>query len=122
MFLGSFVSKNGRKYLCLAGECHVHAGITPEDVQKKLDSMSNAEFVVHPECSCTTPMLHDIAAGSYEGRKVEILSTEGMMKHVTKSLQNNLLLQPKLEFYIVRDNKILTKHLLLHLIRLNANT
>ena len=87
MFLGSFVSKmTGRKNIYVwAGECHVHAGITPEDVQKKLDSMSNAEFVVHPECSCTTPMLHDVAAGSYEGRKVEILSTEGMMKHVKKS-------------------------------------
>ena len=87
MFLGSFVSKmTGRKNIYVwAGECHVHAGITPEDVQKKLDSMSNAEFVVHPECSCTTPMLHDVATGSYEGRKVEILSTEGMMKHVKKS-------------------------------------
>ena len=87
MFLGSFVSKmTGRKNIYVwAGECHVHAGITPEDVQKKLDSMSNAEFVVHPECSCTTPMLHDVAAGNYEGRKVEILSTEGMMKHVKQS-------------------------------------
>ena len=93
MFLGSFVSKmTGRKNIYVwAGECHVHAGITPEDVQKKLDSMSNAEFVVHPECSCTTPMLHDIAAGSYEGRKVEILSTEGMMKHVTKSNANQFV-------------------------------
>ena len=87
MFLGSFVSKmTGRKNIYIwAGECHVHAGITPEDIQKKLDSMSNAEFVVHPECSCTTPMLHDVAAGNYEGRKVEILSTEGMMKHVKQS-------------------------------------
>ena len=93
MFLGSFVSKmTGRKNIYVwAGECHVHAGITPEDVQKKLDSMSNAEFVVHPECSCTTPMLHDVAAGNYEGRKVEILSTEGMMKHVTQSNANQFV-------------------------------
>ena len=93
MFLGSFVSKmTGRKNIYVwAGECHVHAGITPEDVQKKLDSMSNAEFVVHPECSCTTPMLHDVASGSYEGRKVEILSTEGMMKHVKKSNANQFV-------------------------------
>ncbi len=93
MFLGSFVSKmTGRKNIYVwAGECHVHAGITPEDVQKKLDSMSNAEFVVHPECSCTTPMLHDVASGSYEGRKVEILSTEGMMKHVKKSSANQFV-------------------------------
>ena len=93
MFLGSFVSKmTGRKNIYVwAGECHVHAGITPEDVQKKLDSMSNAEFVVHPECSCTTPMLHDVASGQYEGRKVEILSTEGMMKHVKKSSANQFV-------------------------------
>ena len=93
MFLGSFVSKmTGRKNIYVwAGECHVHAGITPEDVEKKLDSMSNAEFVVHPECSCTTPMLHDVAAGNYEGRKVEILSTEGMMKHVKKSNANQFV-------------------------------
>ena len=36
-------------------------------------------------------MLHDIAAGSYEGRKVEILSTEGMMKHVKKSDANQFV-------------------------------
>lgn len=93
MFLGSFVSKmTGRKNIYVwAGECHVHAGITPEDVQKKLDSMSNAEFVVHPECSCTTPMLHDVAAGNYDGRKVAILSTEGMMKHVKQSNANQFV-------------------------------
>ena len=87
MFLGSFVSKmTGRKNIRVwAGECHVHAGITPEDVQKKLDSMSDAEFVIHPECSCTTPILHDAASGGYGDRKVEILSTEGMMNHVKKS-------------------------------------
>ena len=93
MFLGSFVAKmTGRKNMHIwAGECHVHAGITPEDVQKKLDSMSNAEFVVHPECSCTTPMLYDVAAGSFDNRQVQILSTEGMMKHVSKSNAKNFV-------------------------------
>ena len=93
MFLGSFVAKmTGRKNMHIwAGECHVHAGITPEDVQKKLDSMSNAEFVVHPECSCTTPMLYDVAAGSFDDRQVQILSTEGMMKHVSKSNAKNFV-------------------------------
>lgn len=87
MFLGSFVSKmTGRKNIRVwAGECHVHAGITPQDIEKKLDSMNGAEFVIHPECSCTTPMLRDISAGSYTDRKVEILSTEGMMRHVSES-------------------------------------
>ncbi len=93
MFLGSYVSKmTGRKNMYIwAGECHVHAGISPEDVLKKLDSMPNAEFVVHPECSCTTPMLYDVASGSYNGRQVQILSTEGMMKYVNQSTANQFV-------------------------------
>ena len=93
MFLGSYVSKlTGRKNMYIwAGECHVHAGIKPEDVQKKLDSMVNAEFIIHPECSCTTPYLYDIASGGYNGRQVQILSTEGMMNHVNKSSANQFV-------------------------------
>ena len=66
MFLGSYVAKmTGRKNIHIwAGECHVHAGITPEDVTKKLQSMKDAEFVIHPECSCTTPMMYDVADGT----------------------------------------------------------
>ena len=87
MFLGSYVSKmTGRKNMQIwAGECHVHAGITPDDIEKKLAELKNAEFVVHPECSCTTPMMYDIASGSYKDHHVQILSTEGMMNHVSKS-------------------------------------
>jgi len=94
MFLGSYVSKmTGRKNMLIwAGECHVHAGITPESVQKKLDSMANAEFIVHPECSCTTPMLYDVASGHYNGRQVQILSTEGMMKYVNQSSANEFVI------------------------------
>jgi len=87
MFLGSYVSKmTGRKNMQIwAGECHVHAGITPDDIEKKLAELKNAEFVVHPECSCTTPMMYDIASGRYKNHQVQILSTEGMMNHVSKS-------------------------------------
>ena len=87
MFLGSYVSKiTGRKNMQIwAGECHVHAGITPDDIEKKLAELKNAEFLVHPECSCTTPMMYDIASGSYKNHQVQILSTEGMMKYVSKS-------------------------------------
>ena len=87
MFLGSYVSKiTGRKNMQIwAGECHVHAGITPDHIEKKLAELKNAEFVVHPECSCTTPMMYDIASGSYKNHQVQILSTEGMMNYVSKS-------------------------------------
>ena len=87
MFLGSYVAKmTGRKNMFIwAGECHVHAGITPSDIDRKLESMTNAEFLVHPECSCTSPMLYDIASGSYKNRQVQVLSTEGMMKYAKNS-------------------------------------
>jgi len=87
MFLGSYVAKvTGRKNMFIwAGECHVHAGIKPEDIAKKLDSLKDAEFLIHPECSCTTPMMYDVAAGSFDDRKVSILSTEGMLNHVHNS-------------------------------------
>ncbi len=93
MFLGSYVAKmTGRKNMHIwAGECHVHAGITPEDITKKLDSMKDAEFVIHPECSCTTPMLYDLASGSFDDRKVSILSTEGMLNHVRDSKAKNFV-------------------------------
>ena len=93
MFLGSYVSKmTGRKNIHIwAGECHVHAGITPEDVTKKLESMQDAEFLIHPECGCTTPMMYDVANGGYDDKKVSILSTEGMLKHANKSKSKNFV-------------------------------
>lgn len=93
MFLGSYVSKmTGRKNMYIwAGECHVHAGISPEDITRKLDALKNAEFVIHPECSCTTPMLYDVATGGFNGRQVQILSTEGMMNYVNQSSSNQFV-------------------------------
>ena len=93
MFLGSYVAKvTGRKNMFIwAGECHVHAGIKPEDIAKKLDSLKDAEFLIHPECSCTTPMMYDVAAGSFDDRKVSILSTEGMLNHVNNSKAKNFV-------------------------------
>ena len=93
MFLGSYVAKmTGRKNMLIwAGECHVHAGITPENVKEKLNSLAHAEFLIHPECSCTTPMMYDVANGSYNSNQVQILSTEGMMNHVKNSKSNEFV-------------------------------
>ena len=93
MFLGSYVAKmTGRQNMHIwAGECHVHAGITPDDVLKKINSMNDAEFVIHPECSCTTPMMYDVADGSFDNQNVSILSTEGMLKHVNESKAKNFV-------------------------------
>ena len=83
MFLGSYVAKmtNRKNMFIWAGECHVHAGIRSQDVQEKLNQYVNAEFLIHPECSCTSSVMYDVASGDYGGRQVQILSTEGMMNH-----------------------------------------
>ena len=53
--------------------------------------MKDTEFIIHPECSCTTPMMYDVASGSFDDKKVSILSTEGMLKHVNKSNSKNFV-------------------------------
>ena len=87
MFLGSYVAKmtNRNNMFIWAGECHVHAGIRSQDVQQKLSEYANAEFLVHPECSCTSSVMYDIASGDYGSRQVQVLSTEGMMNYAKNS-------------------------------------
>ncbi|MGI0027970.1 MAG: quinolinate synthase NadA [Nitrosopumilaceae archaeon] len=87
MFLGSYVAKmtNRNNMFIWAGECHVHAGIRSQDVQEKLNQYANAEFLVHPECSCTSSVMYDVASGDYGSRQVQILSTEGMMNRAKDS-------------------------------------
>lgn len=87
MFLGSYVAKvTGRKNMYIwAGECHVHAGIRPQEVREKLSQYASAEFLVHPECSCTSSVMYDVACGDYGNRQVQILSTEGMMNRAKSS-------------------------------------
>ena len=40
---------------------------------------------MHPEFNWTTPMRYDIEAVSYKNHQFQILSTEGIMNHVSKS-------------------------------------
>lgn len=101
MFLGSYVAEvTGRKNMFIwAGECHVHAGIRPQDVREKLAQHANAEFLVHPECSCTSSVMYDIACGDYGNRQVQVLSTEGMMNHARNS--------PSKKFVVATETGIL---------------
>lgn len=93
MFLGSYVAKEtGRKNMYIwAGECHVHAGIRSEEIHKKLDAYANSELLVHPECSCTSQIMYDVAVGDYKNRQVQIMSTEGMMNYAKQSGAKNFV-------------------------------
>lgn len=85
MFLGSYVAEvTKRKGMYIwPGECHVHAGIKAEDINKMLATLKNADFLVHPECSCTSSTMYHMAKGDLQ--KGHVLSTEGMMKHARES-------------------------------------
>ena len=82
MFLGAHVQRmSGRKNIRVwLGECHVHAGISPEDIRRKRAENPAAEFLIHPECGCSTSVLEAISAGDVDPEGVQILSTEGMIK------------------------------------------
>ena len=82
MFLGAHVKRTtGRDNIRIwMGECHVHAGIDPEDIRLKRAQHPGAEFLVHPECGCSTSVLEALSAGDVDAEGVQILSTEGMIK------------------------------------------
>ncbi len=83
MFLGAFVEREiGRGMHVWDGECHVHAGIKPSDIDQVRGENPGAEFLVHPECGCTTQVLEYVAAGDIESEGVSILSTGGMLDYV----------------------------------------
>jgi quinolinate synthase len=92
MFLGSYVSEiTKRKNMFIwPGECHVHAGIRAEDINKMMKEYRNAEFLVHPECSCTSSTMYHMSKGDLinEGH---ILSTEGMMERAKNSSKTDFI-------------------------------
>ena len=92
MFLGAYVAEiTKRKNIKIwPGECHVHAGIRSEDINSMLHHYKNAEFLVHPECSCTSSTLYHISKGDIN-KDTKILSTEGMMKEAKTSTNNQFI-------------------------------
>ena len=82
MFLGAHVKRmSGRDNIRIwMGECHVHAGIDPEDIRLRRAEHPGAEFLIHPECGCSTSVLEAMSAGDVDPDGVQILSTEGMIK------------------------------------------
>ena len=80
MFLGAYVEKTtGRKMHVWDGECHVHAGIRPSDIADMRESHPGADFLIHPECGCSTSVMEYVAAGDVSAEGVHMLSTGGML-------------------------------------------
>jgi quinolinate synthase len=80
MFLGAYVEKTiGRALHVWDGECHVHAGIRPSDIARTRAEHPGADFLIHPECGCSTSVMEYVAAGDVDAEGVHMLSTGGML-------------------------------------------
>ncbi len=84
MYLGMYVKEvTKRENIHIwPGECHVHAKVKPSDIVKAIKENPDADFLVHPECGCTTSCMY-----MREKQKIDlhILSTGGMVKHIKES-------------------------------------
>jgi quinolinate synthase len=82
MFLGAYVEKRiGRAMHVWDGECHVHAGIRPGDISAVRAAHPGADFLIHPECGCSTSVMEYVAAGDVDAGGVHMLSTGGMLTY-----------------------------------------
>lgn len=90
MFLGTYLKETtGRKNMHIwAGECHVHAGIRPRDVDQMRNAYPDADFLIHPECGCVSSCMTYMARGQISTNNTFILSTEKMLHH-TRQSQNS---------------------------------
>jgi quinolinate synthase len=86
MFLGIWLERvTGRKLTIWLGECHVHAGIRPADIERWQADAPDAELLVHPECGCASQCM------AFGNERTHILSTEGMVDFARRSDKKRFL-------------------------------
>ena len=108
MWLGAFVERETgllddperrSRFQIWDGECHVHAGIRPDDIARTRAEHPEAEFLIHPECGCSTQAMEYVAAGDVDPAGVHMLSTSGMQTYVEAN--------PEGEFIVATENGML---------------
>ncbi len=86
MFLGAHVEREtGRKMHVWMGECHVHAGIQPSDIQQMMAEHPDAELHVHPECGCSSACMYMLSTGDLPKDRTFVLGTGGMVRRAHES-------------------------------------
>ena len=86
MFLGAHVERmSGRKMHVWMGECHVHAGIQPSDIQRTMAEHPEAELHVHPECGCSSQCMYLLSTGDLPADRTFVLGTGGMVRRARES-------------------------------------
>ena len=108
MWLGAFVERatgiaddpaKRARFHIWDGECHVHAGIRPDDIERTRAEHPGAEFLIHPECGCATQAMEYVASGDIDPEGVHLLSTSGMIEHVKEN--------PDGEYVVATENGML---------------
>ena len=86
MFLGLWLEKvTGRNLTIWLGECHVHAGIRPADIERWQRDAPDAELLVHPECGCASQAM------AFGNENTHIFSTENMVRFAQESPKERFL-------------------------------
>ena len=94
LYLGLWLERvTGRKLTIWLGECHVHAGIRPADIERWQREAPDAELLVHPECGCASQAL------AFGNERTQILSTEKMVDYARRS--------PKQRFLVATETGII---------------
>jgi quinolinate synthase len=94
MYLGLWLERvTGRTLTIWMGECHVHAGIRPADIERWQREAPDAELLVHPECGCASQAM------AFGNERTQILSTEKMVDYARRS--------PKQRFLVATETGIL---------------
>jgi quinolinate synthase len=121
LFLGQWVRREtGRQNMRLwLGECHVHAGIVADDVERARRQHPDAQLLVHPECACGSRCMLDLQAGRLDAKRTHVLSTEGMVRHASGSEAKTFLVAtetgvlhrlrkrtPNKAFFAVRESAV----------------
>jgi quinolinate synthase len=92
MFLGAHVERvTGRKMNLWMGECHVHAGISPGDIDQRLAEHPEADFYIHPECGCASHALYLASSGALPAERTHLLSTSGMQSTAAASKAKEII-------------------------------
>ena len=100
MFLGAHVERmTGRKLEVWMGECHVHAGIEPSDIQDTMAEHPDAELHIHPECGCSSQCMYMLSTGDLPADRTFVLGTGGMVRRMRES--------PASEFIIATETGML---------------
>ena len=94
MWLGAFVERETglvdeperrARFHVWDGECHVHAGIRPDDIARTRAEHPEAEFLIHPECGCSTQAMEYVASRRHRHAPASTCSPPRACRPTSKS-------------------------------------